>query len=387
MPRQLDLFADESPDEDQPQNTSATSLKLTPRTDRLSPEQQQFNKLLDRIDKLKNQLVTLDQLCDAHRPVYHRTMEPLREQQRTLLRDTALWLDKRLQRSGLTATQKQIAVAILCELSMQLALGGDEEMENLHNKHSDETLVQKNQYAVDDMRDMMEEMLGEALSDERPLETVDDILKAGMKRMREAKEAEEEARRARLRKKKPSAAKLKAQSEQADAESTLRKVFRQLASALHPDRESDPVERTRKTALMSEANAAYERRDLVALLQIQLRTELTDTASIAQMTKEKIAPLTLLLKQQIQELEEALYKRQFAARQEFGLDSYEPVNVRNLRRELSTEENVMQKSIVSIQQDLQKIDDDKFFKRWLKEQKRAIDDMFMEAMYSDLTGR
>lgn len=41
----------------------------------------------------------------------------------------------------------------------------------------------------------------------------------------------------------------------------LRNVFRQLASAVHPDRESDPDERDRKTALMSEANAAYANLD------------------------------------------------------------------------------------------------------------------------------
>ena len=44
---------------------------------------------------------------------------------------------------------------------------------------------------------------------------------------------------------------------EADAKSAIRTVFRQLASALHPDREPDEQERLRKTGLMSEVNAAY----------------------------------------------------------------------------------------------------------------------------------
>jgi hypothetical protein len=41
-----------------------------------------------------------------------------------------------------------------------------------------------------------------------------------------------------------------------DATGALRTIYHQLVSALHPDRETDPQEQLRKTALMKEANAA-----------------------------------------------------------------------------------------------------------------------------------
>lgn len=244
-------------------------------------------------------------------------------------------------------------------------------MKALHDKHSSESLSQKEQSAMMDMREMMEDMLGEPLTDEESLETAQDVFRVGMERLREVEAAEQEARQqARTRKRKPSAAQLQAEANQGAAETTLRKVFRQLASALHPDRASDSDERDRKTVLMSEANAAYDRRDLVTLLQIQLRAELTDTASIAKMADEQIAAMTLLLKQQAQELESGLQQQRHEVRYEFGLKSYETVSMANLNRSLRAEESFFERELSTMQQDLQQLTDDKYFKRWLKDQKR-----------------
>ena len=80
-------------------------------------------------------------------------------------------------------------------------------------------------------------------------------------RRKSSKRTKREAAQAKRERKKPGAA--LRQTEQHDADTLLRRLFRQLASALHPDRETDPQARLRKTALMSEANAAYEKRDLV----------------------------------------------------------------------------------------------------------------------------
>lgn len=377
MRHQPDLFSSDIPDTHQKTaRNSATALKLTAQDAQLSPGQQRFNRLLERIDKLKDQFAEMQVMCDAHRPVYHQILAPLRERHRICMREMVFLLDSRLQRKGLSAQQKRIAATILCSICMQLIAQGDEEMKSLHDKHSSESLAQKEQAAMMDLRDMMEDMLGEPLADDESLETVQDVFKAGMARLREAEAAEQEARQQkRAHKKKPSAAQLKAKADQEATETTLHKVFRQLASALHPDRESDSGERDRKTVLMSEANAAYDRRDLLALLQIQLRAELTDTASIAKMAEEKIAALTLLLKQQAQELENKLHKQRHDARHEFGLGFYETVSMANLRRSLRAAQSSFERDLTAMQQDLQQLADDKYFKLWLKDQKRLSEEL------------
>jgi hypothetical protein len=49
---------------------------------------------------------------------------------------------------------------------------------------------------------------------------------------------------------------------------SLREVYRRVASSVHPDRETDPAARARKTALMQEANRAYAAQDLLGLLEM-----------------------------------------------------------------------------------------------------------------------
>lgn len=232
------------------------------------------------------------------------------------------------------------------------------------------------------MREMMEDVLGESFADDDSFDNLHDALNIGMKRLREAAEAEEEKRQqAKQRKKKPTAAQLKAAAEQQEANTTLRKVFRQLASALHPDRESDPNERDRKTVLMSEANAAYERRDLITLLQIQLRAELADHTSLARMAEEKIASLLVLLKQQVQELEDELYHRRQVICQEFGLNPYQSISKTSLQQSLKLAENSLKRNLAAMEEDLQKIQNDQYLKRWLKDQDQLFnDDTFLDEL-------
>lgn len=168
--------------------------------------------------------------------------------------------------------------------------------------------------------------------------------------------------------KKPTAAQRKAGQQQQDAETILRQVFRQLASALHPDRERDPAEHRRKTALMSEANAAYGRQDLVALLHMQLRLAQADPQALLQQPEERIAAMSLLLKQQAVELERELFGRQEQVRQEFDLDSYQTLSATMLKKQLAQQEEILKEELEDMAQDLQAVQDDAGLKRWLKTQ-------------------
>jgi len=193
MHHQPDLFSDGAPKiHQQTAVNSATALKLAVQDARLSPAQQCFNRLLERIDKLKGQFAEMQVICDAHRSVYHQALTPLRERHWQCMRDMVFFLDGRLQRNGLNVKQKHTATDILCNLCMQLIAQGDEEMKSLHDKHSSVSLAQKEQAAVMDMRDMIEDILGEPLTDDESLEIVQDVLRTGMERLREAKAAEQE---------------------------------------------------------------------------------------------------------------------------------------------------------------------------------------------------
>jgi hypothetical protein len=292
----------------------------------------------------------------------------------------ALQLDARLGRKGLTAAQKRSATAIFCEMCEALAVYGDEDMAVLHDKHSAHSLREMADEKASAIRAMIEGVLGRPLEvDEEGDESwdpLDAMMRAGQEQLRQAAQAERDQFEAAQARKKPTAAQRKAGQQQQDAETILRQVFRQLASALHPDRERDPAEHQRKTALMSQANAAYGRQDLVALLHMQLRLTQGDPQALLQQPEERIAAMSLLLKQQAAELERELFGRREQARQEFELDSFQTLTATVLKRQLAQQEEILREELEGMAQDLQDVQDDAGLKRWLSMQanmSRGID--------------
>jgi uncharacterized protein YdcH (DUF465 family) len=341
---------------------------------KLSAAQQRFNRLLAKIDKLEGQVTEMQTLGDAFRPLYSSTLAPLRQAHMAMLRRMVLHLDERLQRKGLTPAQKRDTLEILCNLCEALAMKGDAEMAALHDQHSPHTLRQKEQNQAAELRASMEELFGRPINIDEldlSLNPMEALLRAGQEGFNAAMQAEEEreaAAQARRKKKPPTPAQHKAAQEQEDADSVLRQVYRQLASALHPDRERDPAEQQRKTALMSEANAAYAKQDLMALLHLQLRIAQADSQDLLQQPEARIAAMTRLLKQQAAELETELQARQQHLQQEFELAFYREPTAATLRRQLEQQAQALKDELAFMEEDLALVQDDAGFKRWLKEQ-------------------
>jgi hypothetical protein len=79
----------------------------------------------------------------------------------------------------------------------------------------------------------------------------------------------------------------------------LKSLYRQLARRFHPDLTTDPVERERRNRLMAEINAAYSRRDLIALQTL--------AAQSPDMPLDQ--PLAAIQLRQLQQIREQLLRR------------------------------------------------------------------------------
>ncbi len=377
MPHQSSLFGDD-PQPDSPSTASGakaagsavalTSLKFAGAA--LTAEQKRFNQLLERTETLAGKITAAQELVDAHRIASGATLRPLEDQRNTLMRDMALWLDDRLKRPGLTRKQQQMASGIIANLASGLALLGDAAMRALHDAHSDQSLAEQEKASAAETQAFLEEMLGEAVGGESDFANPEEVLQASMEQIRQAAQAHEDARAAHKAKRASAARQKKAGLTTQDADGALRTIYRQLASALHPDRETDPAERTRKNALMSEANAAYGRRDLLALLQLQLRADLADASKVSTMAKEKIAALSALLKDRAEVLSRELREFEHHSRAEFELPPYLPLAAAGLRRHLQEQKQGLLADIAMMQRDFVRVRDDADFKRWLREQDR-----------------
>lgn len=387
MPHQAGLFPDDESVQAPPVEPGTTlalgALRFS--AAQLSPAQKRFNQLLAQTETLARKIEATRQATDIHRALFASRIHPLEKERDGYMRQMALWLDGRLKQKGLSDKQKRIAREIICGLAAGLAVQGDEAMQALHDAHSPHSLADGEKAATADLQQAMEDVFGESLGeDDAPFESMEDLMRAAMEKMSAAQtaqqvaQAERDAKRNAKRKK--SAAQLKkeelAATQAQDADGALRTLYRQLASALHPDREPDPREQLRKTALMKDANAAYERRDLLALLQLQLRADLADGDKVATMAKEKLAAMTTLLKERVAVLNRELYAVEWQAVEEFGLPPYATFSEASLKRQLVTQQQDLQADIAMMQLDLQRVRDDAHLKRWLKQQHELAQEEF-----------
>jgi hypothetical protein len=195
-----------------------------------------------------------------------------------------------------------------------------------------------------------------------------------MARLREQRAQADEDKRARAerrRAKKQKPPKIPAGQQAGDlpeGSALLRSLFRRLASALHPDRESDPAARERKTALMSEANAAHARRDLLALLQLQQDAELDDPLDESLWGESQLAAMTALLKQRVADLERERAGRQDALAQEFQVPPGLGVTPGTLQSVLLEQVWELAQALELMRADARLAQTDAGFKRWLRAQ-------------------
>lgn len=369
---QTDLFG-AVPAPTAPADPGVTRLKVLPRgREKLSPAQQRFNKLLARVDNLGRQVQNIQRLVDAVRAPHLERVSGLERRITQTQTDMALFLHERLQRKGLTAAQKKSVRSIL-ESLLQVLEPEDEDsplaaLRSVYFPPEEQALSLQD--AKRQVLDAMEATLGRPLD----LEGLDDIdspeelLASVMRKVQDERQAEED-RQAKRQAQRPTTAKQRKAQEQAqDAKTALRTIYRQLASALHPDREPDLAERERKSALMSQANAAYERGDLVTLLRLQLQAEQVDEAHIARLADDKLAALSLLLKEQVATLESEVFEAEMRASAQLGIHVTATMDEAMLSRRLQYAQEDAERIARTMQADLERVHDDAQLKLWLREQ-------------------
>ena len=108
----------------------------------------------------------------------------------------------------------------------------------------------------------------------------------------------------------------------------------------------------------------------MALLTLQLRGDQIDATAISRLTTEKMAALTLLLKEQAAAVEDDLFVAENRVYEEFALSPYTPVTEAGLLRDLESQALHLQEGLAMMQEDLQAVQTDAGLKRWLKLQKK-----------------
>jgi hypothetical protein len=353
----------------------------------LTPAQQRFNDLLAQIERLSGQLQRLQAWSDRHRYAHIQALRDSVQLAQAHRKSLLLFVHERLQTADFTDRQQRMARGLVRGLIDQLVASADPQVQALADLYvsEEDTLeaAQEQAEAAQRLRERIEEALGQPLEKPSQYQTPEEMMAAGMRQWQRQQQADEDrknakraARKAQKQAQKRNAAADKGELPAAlmrelDAKSAIRTLFRQLASALHPDREPDDTERLRKTALMSEVNAAYEKNDLTTLLRLQM--QLTqgapqNKAGAARMADDKLIAMSVWLKEQVSALQDDLDELQNRLSQELCVPVRADADEAALSQSLQRIQADQRHSADSLAADLRRIQNEAELKRWLKEQ-------------------
>ena len=385
-----DLFAAQGPEyAPQTDRLEVVAGKVVATMNKPSPAQKRFNTLMARIDVEQALAQALRHALDTHGPVHRQALHEILSDSQKLCKQMVVLLDQRIQApaksNGLTPKQKQQATQLVLGLCDQLDPTQDPEVEALLERYGqtdDEGMDLREQ-----AQELAESFVGADFAQGREFNTPEEVIRAALdfeqKKLHAQAEKREAKRAERKAKKAQSAGAIAADQKQLDAQNALRTVYRQLASVLHPDREPDEEARKRKTALMSEVNAAYERKDLSTLLRIQLQAEQVDASKAGVLSDAKLKAMCDLLTEQVKALEMDNILLRQGMEYEFGYPAYIRFKESDLLACMLEERDYLADDLDHMRADLQVVQEEKGLKAWLKEQTRANKALQREAPMMD----
>ena len=370
----------------QPPATAPDSpLRILPQQDQpnLSKSQKLFNTLVKKIEASRHDLARWQATMDIYRQKVASDYIPLLDKFKGLQADMVLALDQALDCHTLTKPERRFVAEVICRMAEPLVAESDDAvMKAIYNKHSDMDFDAQEAAAAKSMQAAMSEMFGVEIDDAANVSSPQDVLDQVKLHLEKEQllemERQDEAQQRRSQRKKTAKQQAREDRQKADSEQTsqsIREVYRKLVSALHPDRESDPAERARKTGLMQRVNQAYDKKDLLLLLELQLELEHIDAATIAGLSEDRLKHFNKILKDQLAELEQEIAYLEQPMRQMFRLPPHLMLQPQGVMPRLLKDIAELQRHIRQIKRDIEIPGYPAVFKAWIKARQREARDM------------
>ena len=347
----------------------------------LTPEQKRFNTLIRQIEQARRTLEAWRDNVPLYLQAHTNVIAPLLESLAAARRERAFTFDRLLDQPGWTRAERATLRELVCDSVAQILEGADEDdaaLKALFDKHAEVDFDTDQHESRMALKDMVEAVTGFDLGDDAGIASDEDLFR----RMQEQLAAQNASAGARpadapAGRRRKSAAQQRREEEAQHASQSIREVFRKLASALHPDRETDPEQRAAKTALMQKVNQAYAANDLLTLLELQLRIEQVDASHIASASTQRLKHYNKVLSEQLAELKAESARLETGFRIDYGLGPGWGLNPTRLAGLVDQNARQLRAGVATIQRDIRLLADKVAAKRWLKrERQRLRDDAF-----------
>ncbi|VWB57223.1 molecular chaperone DnaJ [Burkholderia pseudomultivorans] len=362
-----------------------TAVAIAPgyETTRLSKARKTFNALVEQIDKRRERLGAWEAAMPAFQKKFVDGLLPLEQASSALRIRLVHLLDDAFLKKGLSKAEQRILSGLIADMARDLLdVSDDAQLKVVYNRHGasdlDSDAATDRRTTKAKPRPEPEPTPGAEPADDLDTLSPDELaarIQAELDAQFErdmASHAAREAQRAKRRKApRQSAAQAKREAEQAASSRSIREIYRKLASALHPDRESDPREQQRKTVLMQRVNHAYAKGNLLQLLELQLEIEQIDQHAIDSFGEERLARYNGILEEQLRELDQEIAHVEADFRRTYGIASSVKLAPDTIMRMLARDMASVQRGIHELNVALREFEDLDQIKDWLKDVKRG----------------
>lgn len=403
---------------------SSNRLIITPAspTRTLSATQKRFNSLLKKIDRQRQTLQAWDEGERLFAEVWASEVLPLKQDYYEKLRELVTVLDTAHDRLKLSSIERETLRGELADILAALINdGGCDEQErqrfiSLHDKYSETDVADQEAEEIFALKEGVKERFGIDIDDmdvdlNDPFSIVNEVI-----RRAEARDAEqdvngpegdpfqhdgkagrhtdheagcwttgdlfsdEDVPRARPKRETAAQRKRREAAEAAEQQTTqsMQVIFRRLASTLHPDREPDPAERERKTALMQRVTLAYREGRLLDLLELQLEAEQVDMHKVQGLADKQLKLYNQVLKRQSEQLDDEIIEVEIAFLERFGLDFPFDVKPKDLSWIMKDLVSATRLDNHRLGEQVDELKDGRKLRSWLKRMRKAREQARLE---------
>lgn len=337
----------------------------------LSKAQKLFNNLIKKIELQKKLMLEWQNTLPSVQQRVNSEYVPLVNSFNDCRIEWLHLLDSAYDNKAFNKTDKKKLRHILDELTYELVFDhGKEELKHLYNKYAEDGDYDTEKEMFDGtvesmMKSMIEDVLGVDMGDDFDLSSPEKMQAALQEKLLE-KENQKPQSKQRKKTAKQLEKEARQQQEEVNISKSIQSVYRKLAATLHPDREPDEQERERKTKLMQKVNAAYAKKDLLQLLELQLEIEQIDQSHLNNIAEDRLKHFNKILQDQLNELSQEIEDLEDMFKLQLALPPFVKINpkmvITNLERDIKGLKNDIKRS----QTDIKTAQNPAALKIWLK---------------------
>ena len=355
----------------------------------LSKAQKAFNKLIDKIGRQRKALAAWQATIPLYQQKYESKYHPVLLHFNQCRRELVHALDQAYGNKALSKADRALISDFICSIAAELIEEqGDETMKPIFSRHSDIDFDAETEDENEIFKSMMENAFGIDLGDpsdfgspEQMFDKVDALLQKKFMEEARGRQANEGHRSKRKKSAKELAREARQETEEQAVSQSIREVFRKLASALHPDREQDPAEYKRKTTLMQKVNVAYQNRDLLQLLELQLELEQIDQNAMSAVSEDRLKHYNKVLSEQSSELQQEIDMIAFPFAARAGYLPGEALSPSKVMSLLQSDIRDMEEDIAVLKQNIASCHNTKSLKRLLKVYRASLETSYKDDLW------